>query len=74
MLKAKLKTYISDNELYSSKYQCIINIQVYLLLPLKVNLCTSHIQEHVLLNIAEQSVPAPDRPQYRQLILIAIRV
>ena len=43
MLKAKLKNYTSYNELYS-KYQCIINIQVYLLLPaLKINLCTLNI-------------------------------
>ena len=55
MLKAKLKVkpYISYNELYSKYRQCIITIQVYLLLPLKINLCTLNIQEHALLNITE---------------------
>ena len=40
--KTKNLNYISYNELYS-KYQCIINIQVYLLLPLKINLCTLNV-------------------------------
>ena len=40
--KTKNLNYISYNELYSN-YQCIINIQVYLLLPLKINLCTLNI-------------------------------